>query len=130
VIDMSGTGYTCTGTTCVAGTVLAAGFDGPEITVVATVTGSGAQRNVAYVDKAPGDGDEVVPLGPVPAAGTDTGSTPTDNDAQADLVVTDATLPHTGADPLPILTIGLGLLLAGGMILLLLRRTPRRARQD
>ena len=129
-VSMSGTGYTCTGTTCVAGTVLAAGFDGPEITVVATVTGSGAQRNVAYVDKAPGDGDEVVPLGPVPAAGTDTGSTPTDNDAQADLVVTDATLPHTGADPLPILTVGLGLLVAGGMILLLLRRTPRRARQE
>ncbi len=126
LVSMSGNGYTCTGPTCLAGAALPAGSDGPTITVVVTVTGSGAVRNVAYVDNAPGDNDEVVPLGAVPPPGADTTATATDNDAQADLVVANATLPQTGTDLLPALALGLGLLLAGGMILLLTRRNPRR----
>ena len=84
--SMTGDGYTCSGVTCVADAPLAAGADGPVITVVATVAPSfvGDARNVAYVSPAEGETPETNPL-VVPAKGTDTTTTPTDNDAHADL---------------------------------------------
>ena len=121
----SGTGSGGTG----AAGALPAGSDGPTITVVAKVTGTGDQRNVAYIDRATGDGDEVIPLGPVPPSGTDTEATPTDNDAMADLVATSEVLPQTGADLIATATLGFGLILLGGLVLLLTGRGTRRARQ-
>ena len=129
LVSMSGAGYSCSGATCIAAGALPAGSDGPTITVVAKVTGTGDQRNVAYIDRATGDGDEVIPLGPVPPSGTDTEATPTDNDAMADLVATSEVLPQTGADLIATATLGFGLILLGGLVVLLTGRGTRRARQ-
>jgi uncharacterized repeat protein (TIGR01451 family)/LPXTG-motif cell wall-anchored protein len=126
LVSMSGTGYTCTGATCVAGAALAAGADGNPITVTVTVTSVGSARNVAYVDKAPTDVPETNPLGPPPGPGTDTSTTTTDNDADASLVVTAQALAHTGTDAAPIVGLGIGLLLVGGLLLVVTRRRNRR----
>ena len=97
LVSMSGQGYTCTGNVCVASGVLPAGEFGPVVTVTATVTYTylGLSRNVAYVDRAPGDGDETIPLGPVPAPGTDTDSTATDNDDAAAVIIVPKPTPTT-----------------------------------
>jgi uncharacterized repeat protein (TIGR01451 family) len=96
IVSMSGQGYSCDITTSPTDPVcvstdngLAAGTIGKPITVVTKVsagwTGS-SFRNVAYVDKAPTDVTETVPLGTTPPArDTDIANpvTSTDNDAQA-----------------------------------------------
>jgi len=88
--SMTGAGYTFSGNVATASGSLAAGQDGPVITVTAKISSSfttGTLRNVAYVDKASSDVAETNPLGTAPAAGTDTSTTGTDNDAHADLTV-------------------------------------------
>ncbi|PID96744.1 MAG: hypothetical protein CSA84_02905 [Actinomycetales bacterium] len=126
-VSMSGTGYDCTGTTCVASEALSGGTDGPVITVVATVSGKKDLRNVAYVDKSPEDVDETVPLGPVPTPGTDTDETATDNDAQVSVVLKVPDLARTGFEAGPWLLSGAGLLILGAILLLVARlRGPRR----
>jgi uncharacterized repeat protein (TIGR01451 family)/fimbrial isopeptide formation D2 family protein len=127
MVSMTGTGYECTATTCVASAALTAGADGPAITVVATVAAVGDLRNVAYITPSPKDVPETTPLGPVPTPGTDTDTTPTDNDAQASLVVPASRLAQTGAELQPLLILGLGLFLTGGLLILITRRRPRRA---
>ena len=88
LVSMTGTGYTCTGATCVADSVLAAGTFGNVITVTATVDANftGSAKNVAYVSPSSNDAAETNPL-VVPTTSTDTSSTPTDNDAQAPISV-------------------------------------------
>ncbi len=127
MVSMTGTGYECTAATCVASAALTAGADGPAITVVATVAAVGDLRNVAYITPSPKDVPETTPLGPVPTPGTDTDTTPTDNDAQASLVVPASRLAQTGAELQPLLILGLGLFLTGGLLILITRRRPRRA---
>lgn len=87
---MSGSGYACVvaTATCTADAGLAAGANGAVITVSATVDASftGTAHNVAYVSPAAGDIAETNTL-VVPTSSTDTSSTATDNDAQADLTV-------------------------------------------
>ncbi|MBK9156827.1 MAG: hypothetical protein IPM11_01635 [Micropruina sp.] len=85
---MTGTDYDCTGATCTAKSALAAGADGPAITLVATIDNgfNGTAHNVAYVSPDADDIDETNPL-VVPTTTTDTSKTDTDNDAQADLKV-------------------------------------------
>ncbi|MCW2753761.1 MAG: hypothetical protein JWQ32_1172 [Marmoricola sp.] len=75
--------------TCVAGPGLVAGTDGAPIEVVAMVDAdtSGLLRTEAWVSPAPGDAAETNPL-VVPARGTDTSTTATNNDAHADVTVT------------------------------------------
>ena len=89
LVQMTGPGYTCAGTTCTAAAALPAGADAAPITVTGKVNPGivGTVRNVAYV--APGADDaagEAVPL-VIPPAGTDTATTPTDNDADATVTV-------------------------------------------
>jgi fimbrial isopeptide formation D2 family protein/uncharacterized repeat protein (TIGR01451 family)/LPXTG-motif cell wall-anchored protein len=86
--SMTGTDYDCTGATCTAKSALAAGADGPAITLVATIDNgfNGTAHNVAYVSPDADDIDETNPL-VVPTTTTDTSKTDTDNDAQADLKV-------------------------------------------
>ena len=126
LVSMSGSGYTCTGVTCVADGVLAAGADGEPITVLATVGKvSGKVHNVAYVSPS---GEEVPETNPlvVPSTDTDTDSTGTDNDAQADLLVPSETLPQTGTGAeLALLGVAGALVLVGTGFLLVARR--RRA---
>ncbi|MBK9476313.1 MAG: DUF11 domain-containing protein [Tetrasphaera sp.] len=128
LVSMSGAGYSCSGRRA-SRRGASAGSDGPTITVVAKVTGTGDQRNVACIDRATGDGDEVIPLGPVPPSGTDTEATPTDNDAMADLVATSEVLPQTGADLIATATLGFGLILLGGSWCSSPAGGTRRARQ-
>lgn len=90
--SIAGTGYTCDEATasCVAAAPLAAGVSGAPITVVATVGPgtSGTLKNVAYVSPSTSD---TVPesnvLGVPPTTGTDTVTSPTDNDAEASVTV-------------------------------------------
>lgn len=114
LISATGSGYVCTGATCVAQSVLAAGVDGPALTVTVQVPGDatvGTYRNVAYVAPEAGDVAETNPL-TVPGAETDTATSETDNDAEAAFrVVLDPTteLPPTpppvpGVDPTPPVT--------------------------
>ena len=86
LVSMSGTGYTCTDNTCVADGTLAPNSDGAVITVKAKILASatGAQKNVAYVSPSGKDVFETNPLA-VPDLTTDTTTTKTDNDAQAQL---------------------------------------------
>jgi fimbrial isopeptide formation D2 family protein/uncharacterized repeat protein (TIGR01451 family)/LPXTG-motif cell wall-anchored protein len=86
---MSGAGYTCSGNTCVAQAGLAAGAEGGPITLVVTIDDGfvGTAHNVAYVSPADSDGPETNPLTIPTRNVTNTSTTPTDNDAQADLVV-------------------------------------------
>ncbi|MGL5828887.1 MAG: SdrD B-like domain-containing protein, partial [Angustibacter sp.] len=88
LVTMEGAGYSCSGAVCTADDPLAAGADGPVITVTATVNKpfDGAARNLAYVSPAPGETGEVNVL-VVPALGADALLSTTNNDAQADLVV-------------------------------------------
>ncbi len=90
LVSISGTGYTCVAATatCTATAMLAAGSDGPPITVTAKIVKpfDGDVRNVAYVKASSSDTGETNSL-VVPAAGTDTAGTATNNDAHADLVV-------------------------------------------
>jgi fimbrial isopeptide formation D2 family protein/uncharacterized repeat protein (TIGR01451 family) len=88
LVSMTGDGYTCSGATCTASAPLAGGAFGAPITVTATINAAfvGSAHNVAYVSPASGDLVETNPLA-VPATGTDTASTGTDNDAQADITV-------------------------------------------
>ncbi len=88
LVSMTGAGYICDVNVCTAESGLAAGADGPTITVTATVGAATAvgQRNVAYITPGPGEVTETNPL-VVPTAGTNTASTPTDNDAHADIDV-------------------------------------------
>ena len=87
-VSMTGDDYDCTGVTCVAKSPLAAGADGKPITVTATVNADvlGKIHNVAYVAPVSGDVPETNLL-VVPDNNTDTSTTATDNDAQADLEV-------------------------------------------
>lgn len=90
LVSMSGTGYTCTGAVCTNGSPLAAGASAAPITVTATISssvGAGVLRNVAYISPAPAEVPETIPLGTPPAPGTDTSTTPTNNDADAPLTV-------------------------------------------
>lgn len=88
LVSMTGDGYTCSGATCTASAPLAGGASGAPITVTATINAAfvGSAHNVAYVSPAPGDLVETNPLA-VPETDTDTASTATDNDAQADITV-------------------------------------------
>ncbi len=123
LVSMSGAGYTCTGVVCVASMPLAGGTDGPAITVVVTVSGSGSLRNVAYVSPSDKDVPEKTPLGPVPAPGTDTSKTPTDNDADAPVVITVPKLPQTGAAvELWQLALAMIVVTAGGVLIVAGRR--------
>jgi len=90
LVSMTGTGYTCSGGTCTAGAVLAAGADGPVITVTAKLDSSvtsGSLKNVAYVAPVSTDGPETNPL-VVPTLATVTKDSATDNDAEASVTVT------------------------------------------
>lgn len=80
--------YTCTGTTCTSGVPLAALADGAAVTVTATIDAgfTGTAHNVAYISPSPQDVPETNVL-IIPTTSTDTSTTPTDNDAQADLTV-------------------------------------------
>jgi uncharacterized repeat protein (TIGR01451 family) len=86
ITSMAGTGYACTGNVCTAAVALGNGADGAAITVSATVDASftGVAHNVAYVSPAAGDVPETNPL-VVPTTTTDTSTTFTNNDAQANL---------------------------------------------
>ena len=88
LVSMTGSGYTCTGATCVADGGLPAGTDGPVITVTATIDHAfvGTLHNVAYVSPSAQETTETNPL-VVPSTDTNTDTTPTDNDAQAPLEV-------------------------------------------
>ena len=61
--SMTGTDYDCTGATCTAKSALAAGADGPAITLVATIDNgfNGTAHNVAYVSPDADDIDETNP---------------------------------------------------------------------
>ncbi|MGL5928747.1 MAG: SdrD B-like domain-containing protein [Dermatophilaceae bacterium] len=88
LVSASGTGYTCAGSTCVADGPLAAGDTGAPVTVSARIDAGfvGSLHNVAYVSPADGEAPEINPL-VVPTTTTNTDSTGTNNDAQADLAV-------------------------------------------
>lgn len=148
LVSMSGDGYTVNGRTATAEGDLAAGAEGPVLTVVARIVavpgGSSTMRNVAYV--APGsttdlDGDgfdDVVferlsPLA-IPTIDTDTVASATDNDAQGVWAVAGGVTPgggggsagglaSTGAEIAPVLAAGMLVLLAG--LALAMRRRPR-----
>jgi len=132
-----GDGYTCAGSTCVNDQPIAAGADGPVLTVVlrASANAQGERRNVAYI--APADGDVVEANALVlPGRDTDTRTTDTDNDAQAVYAVAGVEDPEpgkggsgpggglafTGADVWPVAGLGLGLLVAGCALLVARRR--------
>ena len=87
-MTMSGDGYTCAGVTCTASAPLAAGADGGKITVTAVLKKDilGKIHNVAYVAPVEGDIVETNVL-VIPDTTTDTSTTGTDNDAQADLEI-------------------------------------------
>ena len=126
LVSMSGSGYTCTGATCVAVAGLAAGMAGPTITVVATVdaTATGQLRNVAYISPS---ADEVAEGNPlvVPTNQTDTSSSPTNNDAEAVIVVAAPVttgLPATGAESSAVIGFGALLLLLGAGLTYTTRR--------
>lgn len=90
LVSMTGSGYDCTTPgTCVASRALAAGATGNAVTVTATLaaTALGTYHNVAWVSPSATDAAEVNPL-VVPDTTTDTGTSLSDNDAQASLVVT------------------------------------------
>ena len=78
--------YTCATNVCTSSTVLAAGATAETIIVTATInTGiTGVVHNYAYVSPAAADVPEKILL-VVPTATTDTATSPTNNDAQADL---------------------------------------------
>ena len=126
LVSMSGTGYTCTGATCVADGVLAAGADGNPITVTMTAGAAASSRNIAFVDKAPTDGHETNPLDK-PTSDTDTTTSPTDNDSEAGVIVSPR-LPETGSDTGAFLAVAFGLMAAGGLLLAAARR--RRSTQE
>lgn len=85
LVSMSGSGYECSGTTCTSGSVLPAGASAAPIRLVVTVQAlSDLIRNVAYVAPSPDDVPEIIPLD-IPAPGTDTTATSTNNDAHADI---------------------------------------------
>ena len=128
LVSMTGEGYTCSGSTCVAEAVLVGGADGPVITVVAKVGGSvkGRLWNVAYV--APNETDPVTEGNPleVPTGSTDTDLSSTDNDSRAPIVVTEDVLPQTGTEASLLWLLGGGALtLAGGLLLVMAIRRRR-----
>ncbi len=125
-VSMTGDDYTCTGTTCVADGILAAGADGNPITVTMTAGTAISSRNVAFVDKAGTEGPETNPL-VTPTQDTDTTTSETDNDSEAAVIVSPF-LPNTGTDVAPFLAIALGLMAAGGLLLAATRR--RRATEE
>jgi uncharacterized repeat protein (TIGR01451 family)/LPXTG-motif cell wall-anchored protein len=132
LIDMSGTGYTCSvdTATCVSSVPLVAGADGNPILVTAKITaaGGGSMRNVAYVTPVEGDTPETNLLAVPQSTSVDTGETPTDNDSQAELEVTSPSLPRTGTDVVVTVLAGLAMLILGGGLLVLTRRPrPRHA---
>ena len=124
LVSMTGDGYTCEGVTCTAADILAAGADGPVITVVAKVVAAGQQHNVAYVSPHKDDVPETNPLGPPPPPGTDTDGTDTDNDSQAEV---GGWLAHTGLELGLLAGTGLGLVGIGGVLMLGRRRRPEAA---
>ena len=117
--SLTGNGYMCVAATCTASGGLAAGADGPAITVTATVTRRivGTAHNVAYITPSTIDVAETNPL-VVPTTATDTTLTPTNNDAQADLVVINSAteLPRTGSDLSTSLSVA-AIVLALGLVL-------------
>lgn len=147
--SVSGTGYTCdvATATCVSESALAAGASGAVITVTATVDPafSGELVNLAYVSPSPSDVDEVNPLA-VPAAGTDTQDSSTDNDAEARFAVSRAATPSSSADPgepsapalastgggpVPgLIGAAAALMIAGGLVVAALRRRSQETRRD
>jgi|GEM_PF-2180346 len=126
-VSMTGDGYTCTGTTCVAEGILAARADGNPITVTMTAGTAVSSRNIAFVDKAGTEGPETNPL-VTPTTDTDTTTSETDNDSEAAVIVSPF-LPNTGTDVAPFLTVALGLMAAGGLLLAATRRR-RRATEE
>lgn len=143
IVSMSGPGYVCdisaAAPTCTGQAALAPGTTGPAITVVARIDDDfvGAARNVAYVSPAPGDISESNPL-VIPTRDTDTATTKTDNDAQADLSVEEVSdielnlpstspgLAKTGSGTgLVDVAVALVLLMGGaGLVLVARRRGP------
>lgn len=90
LVSMTGTGYVCTGNSCVANDPLAAGASGAPITVTAKVDSAfvGTLVNVAYVAPSANDIPETNPLVvPTPQTratpATNTATSSTDNDAEA-----------------------------------------------
>ncbi len=137
IVAMSGPGYTCdvvtdpTAPTCTAEDGLAAGSTASPITLVALIADDfvGTAHNVAYVAPAPGDISETNPLEIPTRDATDTSTTTTDNDAQADISVEEVAgnelvLAMTGSPVgLVALSVGLGLLVVGvGMVVAARRR--------
>ena len=104
-VSMTGDGYTCTGTTCVAEGILAARADGNPITVTMTAGTAVSSRNIAFVDKAGTEGPETNPL-VTPTTDTDTTTSETDNDSEAAVIVSPF-LPNTGTDVAPFLPLSL-----------------------
>lgn len=137
LVSMTGPGYQVNGTTATATGEIAAGADGPALTVtvrlVSPPPGDSTMRDVAYISPAAetdldGDGyvdvvqEQFRPL-VVPTLATDTDASATDNDAQGSWATsTDAGgtqpadaagLPGTGSDIMPPLIIGAVLLVVG-----------------
>ena len=80
--------YTCSSNVCTASSALTAGTAAEPIIVTATINANfaGTVHNVAYVSPGLGEVIESNPLGTPPTTVTDTSGTPTNNDAQADLI--------------------------------------------
>ena len=79
-----------------------------------------------FRSKEPTDGPETNPLDK-PTTDTDTTASPTDNDAEAAVLVSPR-LPNTGSDTGAFLAAAFGLMAAGGLLLVATRR--RRSTQE
>ena len=119
--------------TCVASQGLAAGATGNPVTVKATVqqNASGTIHNVAFVTPDPKDIPETNPLGDKPTSATNTDTTETDNDSQADVRLDKPIIPvipqvpglaQTGAELPMLLLAGAALLIITGGVLFVRRK--------
>jgi Domain of unknown function DUF11 len=88
---------TCNGATgkCVSTGPLAPGASVTIDMMVTVDADSGTLKCVAYVEKAPSDLPELIPLGTPPTNSTDTAASTTNNDAEASLTVTPGSNPTT-----------------------------------
>jgi Domain of unknown function DUF11 len=88
---------TCNGATgrCVSTGPLAPGASVTIDMMVTVDADSGTLKCVAYVEKAPSDLPELIPLGTPPTNSTDTAASATNNDAEASLTVTPGSNPTT-----------------------------------
>lgn len=135
ISSISGEGYSCDNSTltCVASQGLAAGATGNPVTVKATVqqNASGTIHNVAFVTPDPKDIPETNPLGDKPTSATNTDTTETDNDSQADVRLDKPIIPvipqvpglaQTGAELPMLLLAGAALLIITGGVLFVRRK--------